>query len=78
MNNGNTLYDKLGFGLDSITRQNYYYIINSVRKNRFNYRKDVLVDQGFDKNQSEHEIMFKRQIYRIYNSGNLKYVYHNI
>jgi len=75
MNNGNTLYDKLGFKLDKITQPNYYYIINGLRENRFRYRKDVLVREGYDLNKTEHEIMLDRDIFRIYDSGQLKFIY---
>lgn len=74
-NNGNTLYDKLGFKSKEVTKPNYFYVVDGVRRNRFNFRKDVLVKQGFDSNKSEREIMFERDIYRIYNSGNLRYVW---
>ncbi|MCK9477005.1 MAG: hypothetical protein M0R46_13855 [Candidatus Muirbacterium halophilum] len=67
------LYEKLGFEFISITKPNYYYILNKKRHHRFNFRKDVLVKNGFDENKSEHEIMLERKIYRIYNVGNLKY-----
>lgn len=72
-NNGKTLYDQLGFELVSVTKPNYYYIINKKRENRFKYRKSELVKQGYCKDFSEHEIMLSRKYYRIYNSGNLKY-----
>jgi hypothetical protein len=75
MNNGNNLYDKLGFIKDKITKLNYYYINNNIRENRFKYRKDILVKEGFDKNKSEHEIMLERKFYRIYDSGQIKYKY---
>ena len=74
MNNGQTLYDKLGFDLDSISKPNYFYI-NNIKENRFKYRKDKLIEDGFDENMSEREIMTERKIYRIYNSGQLKYKY---
>jgi len=70
--NGN-LYKQLGFELNSITLPNYYYVVDGIRKYRFNFRKDILVKQGFSKNKTEHEIMLERKIYRIYNSGNLKF-----
>jgi hypothetical protein len=69
------LYKVLGFTYIHKTKPNYYYIVNGVRKYRFNYRKDILIKQGFDQNKSEHEIMLERKIYRIYDSGNLKYIY---
>jgi len=73
MNNSKTLYDKLNFKLITKTLPNYFYIIDGCRENRFKYRKDVLVKQGFDKNKSEHDIMLENDFYRIYDSGNLKY-----
>jgi hypothetical protein len=75
--NGN-LYNQLGFKLDYITVPNYYYVIGQKKYYRFNFRKDILIKQGFDKNKSEHEIMLERKIYRIYNSGNLKFIYNKI
>lgn len=75
MNNGNTLYNKLGFELDKTTQQNYYYIVDGRRENRFKYRKDVLIREGYDSNKTEHEIMIDRDIFRIYDSGQLKFVY---
>jgi len=77
MNNGNTLYNKLGFGFVSLCDPNYYYVNKGIKENRFKYRKDVLVKQGFDINKSEHEIMLERSLYRIYNSGNIKYEFKN-
>lgn len=70
-------YEKLGFEYVSTTKPNYYYIVNGKRKHRFNFRKDVLVKEGFDKNKSEHNIMLERKIYRIYDSGNNKFVFKN-
>ncbi|MDD5651643.1 MAG: hypothetical protein PHF86_14710 [Candidatus Nanoarchaeia archaeon] len=75
MNNHNNLYDKLGFNFISKTNPNYYYIINKYRINRFNFYKDVLVKECYDENKSEHEIMLEKNIYRIYDSGQLKYIY---
>jgi very-short-patch-repair endonuclease len=69
------LYKVLGFEYMGKTIPNYYYVVDGIREYRFNYRKDILVKQGFDKNKSEHEIMLERKIYRIYDSGSLKYVY---
>jgi len=71
------LYRQLKFELDHITEPNYYYVVDGSRKHRFGFRKDVLVKQGFDKNKTEHEIMLERKIYRIFNSGNLKFVFTN-
>lgn len=72
--NGNN-YLKLGFKLDGKTQPNYHYIVGRKREYRFNYRKDILVKEGYDINKTEHEIMLERGIYRIYNSGNYKMIY---
>ena len=70
--NGN-LYEQLGFEYIGKTQPNYYYIIDGIRKHRFNFRKDVLIKEGFDSNKTEHQIMIDRNIFRIYDSGNLKF-----
>jgi len=71
--NGN-LYEKLGFRLIHKTNPNYYYIIDKIhRKHRFGFRKDILVKNGADPNKTEHEIMLEKGIFRIYDSGHLKY-----
>jgi hypothetical protein len=70
--NGN-LYEKLNFKQTKITPPNYFYVINKQRKHRFNFRKSNLIQEGFDLNKSEHEIMLDRKIPRIYDCGNFKY-----
>jgi len=67
------LYKQLGFNFIKNTSPNYYYIINDTKLHRFNFRKDKLIKDGFDPNKTEHEIMLDRKIFRIYDSGNLKY-----
>lgn len=71
-NTGN-VYEKMGFQFSHYSRPNYFYVIKDKRYNRFNFRKDVLVRQGFDRDKSEHEIMLGRKIYRIYDCGTLVY-----
>jgi len=72
--NGN-LYKRLGFSMDKFTEPNYYYVINGIRKNRFNYTKSKLVKNGFDPQKSESQIMKEIGYNRIYDSGNIKFVY---
>lgn len=67
------LYEKLGFNLIRQSPPNYFYVIRKKRLNRFNFRKDILVKEGFDKNKTEHEIMIERGIPRIYDCGCLVY-----
>ncbi len=67
------VYQKLGFQFLHQTDPNYWYVIGLNRFHRFNYRKSILVKQGYDKDKTEKEIMFERKIYRVYDCGNLKF-----
>lgn len=66
-------YEKNGFTFIKNTSPNYWYINQYKREYRYKYRKSVLIEQGFDKEKSEHQIMLERGIYRIYDCGNKKY-----
>lgn len=74
--NGN-LYEKLNFNFVKKTSPNYYYIVDNKRYHRFKFRKDKLIKDGFDKNKTEKEIMIERGFNRIYDSGNLKFIFKN-
>ena len=65
-------YLKLGMALDGHS-MNYYWCDGKIRWNRWGFRKDILVADGFDKNMSEYEIMTSRGWYRCWGSGNNKY-----
>jgi hypothetical protein len=65
------LYSILGFVHDHDSRPNYFYVNNMERLNRFGFRKSVLVNEGYDKDKTEHEIMQERGIYRIYDCGTM-------
>jgi group I intron endonuclease len=69
------LYKNLGFELVDKTIPNYFYIIDYKRKNRFNFRKDLLVSKGHDINKTEIQIMHEQSFYRIWDLGSLKFVY---
>jgi AraC-like DNA-binding protein len=69
------LYENIGMNYINTTSPNYYYIIGKARDTRHNYTKDKLVKQGYDPKQTEHEIMFDRKIYRIYDCGNRVYTW---
>ena len=70
-------YKKLGFEYIGKTKPNYFYFKRSEygRKYRFNFRKSVLVKQGYDPNKTEHEIMLERGYLRIYDCGDYKFEY---
>ena len=68
-----SVYSNMEFTLVGVSEPSYCYIVDGVRMNRFNFRKDVLVREGYDASKSEHEIMLDREIYRIYDCGQLKF-----
>jgi very-short-patch-repair endonuclease len=71
-NNG---YEKVGFSKIKITKPGYTYNINGIRENRLKYTKSKLVQQGFDKNKTEVEIMHDNGYFRIFDSGNILFEY---
>jgi hypothetical protein len=73
-NTGN-LYSNLEFEKIGITPSNYHWAKGNVRFNRFNFRKDKLIKQGYDPNKTEWEIMEERGYYRIWDLGNIKWEY---
>ncbi|MFW5847624.1 MAG: hypothetical protein ACOCVF_01715 [bacterium] len=71
------LYYTIGFNYIHSTKPNYWYCDyrNILRIHRFNFRKSILLKEGFDKTLSEHEIMLQRGIPRIYDCGNIRFEY---
>jgi hypothetical protein len=49
------VYAKNGFSFIGQTEPGYSYIVNGIRKNRFNFNKSKLIKMGFDKNKTESE-----------------------
>ena len=68
------MYEKLGFKLSHETVPNYYWIVDGIKRHRFNYRKDKLVRNGHDANKTEIEIMNGLGYYRIFDSGSKKWI----
>ena len=71
--NTGDVYEKMGFSFTHFSKPSYFYTVGQKRINRFSFRKDILVKQGFDAKKSEHEIMLERGIYRIYDCGTTVY-----
>lgn len=71
----NNFYENLGFYFVYNTQPNYWYYKNNTlnRMHRYNFRKDVLIKQGFDKQKTEFEIMSERNYMRIYDCGSSKW-----
>jgi hypothetical protein len=69
------LYKTLGFSYLSITKHSYWYIDKDMnRYHRFKFRKSELVKNGENPSESEFEIMKAKGYYRIYDSGQTKYI----
>lgn len=80
LNPNDNVYSKNGFQFISQTPPNYWYIKNGDslnRYHRFSYRKDVLVKEGFSKENSEWEIMKMKGYDRIWDCGSMKYLFLN-
>ena len=69
------LYQTLGFKMIHETDPNYYWIVDGVRKHRFNFRKDKLIKEGADPNKTEIEIMNEKGFYRIFDCGSKKWIF---
>lgn len=68
------LYEQLNFKFSHESEPNYFYIIGNERKNRFGFRKDLLVSKyGCDSSDTEHNFCFNKGWYRIYDCGTKVY-----
>lgn len=68
------IYNKLGFDFIGSTKPNYWYLRNyKYREHRFNFRKDILVKKGADKNKTENQIMSELGYEKIWDCGTFKY-----
>jgi ssDNA-binding Zn-finger/Zn-ribbon topoisomerase 1 len=71
--NGN-LYEKMNMEFSHISQPNYFYIVNGERKNRFGYRKDILMSKyGCSPDDTEHNFCYNKGWYRIYDCGTKVY-----
>lgn len=69
------LYKILGFEFVHQTNTNYWWVVDGMRKHRFNYNKKRLVKMGYDKNKSESQIMSELGYYKIWGCGQTKWSY---
>jgi len=74
LNSMDNLYTKIGFNLTSISSPGYWYLDDYLyRLHRFNFRKNVLVENGSDPNKTEWEIMQEEGYTRVWDCGQFKY-----
>lgn len=70
------VYEVLGFTLDHISPPAYQYYKQGKCYNRQQFMKHKLVAEGFDPNKTESQIMKERGFDKVYDCGNLVYVWH--
>ena len=76
LNELDTVYAKNGFKYVGNTPPNYWYLKvgeYNNRYHRFNFRKDILIKEGFDSRLTEFEIMKLKGYDRIWDCGNMKF-----
>ena len=77
ISNGN-LYKILGFQYSN-NSLSYWYIHQQqyVRKHRYLFTKKSLIKDGYDESKTEEQIMFEKGYWRIWDSGQTKWVWMN-
>jgi hypothetical protein len=68
------LYEKLGFTFSHQSIPSYFYIFGQTRKNRYGFRKDILIKKyGCSSDDTEHNFCLSNGWYRIYDCGTKLY-----
>ncbi len=73
------MYHKLGFELVVTNPPAYFYVIDGVRKHRWNYRKDIISKtlQNYDASLTEYQNMVNHGFWRVWDCGSLKFLMKN-
>lgn len=64
-----SMYASLGFKKISLSEPNYFWVVDKVRRHRYNYSKKKLVARGFDESKTEVKIMHEQGHYRVWGCG---------
>lgn len=68
------IYQNLGFNLVSKTPASYSYLVGEKKFDRYRYRKDKLIEFGYDKARwTERSICSSNLVFKIFDAGCLKY-----
>jgi len=73
-----TLYERTGFKKDKMLSPDYSYVYKNERFHKFNFRHEKLkkILPNYNPEYSEHENCLNHKIYRIYDCGKARYIYH--
>lgn len=71
------VYNRIGFSIESFTEPNYVWVNNKYEVlQRYKTQKKMLVEKGLGTNNETEDIIMKRLGYnKIYDCGNVKYIY---
>ena len=69
------MYSMLGFTKVSLSRPNYYWVVDGIKTHRFNWTKKKLVKKGYDSDKSEVEIMTELGYWRVFSCGQEKWIF---
>lgn len=69
------LYEMLGFKHKRTSEPNYFWVVDGVRKHRFNFNKKRLISLGHDPSKTEVEILHELGHYRIFSCGQEKWIF---
>jgi len=64
-----SIYKTLGFNFEKRSMINYWWVVNGIRKHRFNFNKSKLIKMGYDPLKTEVEIMHEIGNYRVFGCG---------
>jgi len=71
-----SVYEKMGFTVESVVNPDYKYVVDGHRKHRWGFRKS-LIKQRFphvwDSTKTEYDMMLKNGIDRVWDCGYIKY-----
>lgn len=69
------MYHQLGFELVADNPPDYFYVVDGVRKHRWNYRKDMLKNTlpNYDPLLTEYQNMANHGYWRVWDCGTLKF-----
>lgn len=68
-----SVYSKIGFKLVGATSPGKYWVVDGIRLNRMNFTKKKLVKAGENANLTADEIMYSKNRYKLFDSGNWKF-----
>lgn len=69
------MYHQLGFELVADNPPDYFYVIDGIRKHRWNYRKDIIKNTlpNYDATLTEYQNMQNHGYWRVWDCGTIKF-----